>query len=251
MASPRLRRRQEGRLMRSCIYRVTSGVLLLFWIAGCARQTVQPVMLPPLDAPPPAYGVSAPGGYRLQPGDTLRIKFMYHPDLDVKLPIRPDGHIALQMAGDIQAAGLTSTELADLIEKRTSDRLRDPQVSVLVAQLAQRKVYVGGEVRVPGFVLYQPGMTPLQAIMDRGGFTETARIDSVLRLSPSRNAYQGTRLDFTKELASGAPAATTQLAPGDVVYVPRTFIGNVNRFVRLYIRGILPLEPRVGAGTSF
>lgn len=40
-------------------------------------------------------------------------------------------------------------------------------------------------------------------------------------------------------------------AAGDVLYVPRTFIGDVGAWVRLYIRGILPIEPVVGAGTIF
>ena len=178
------------------------------------------------------------------------MKFLYHPDLDVKVPIRPDGSITLQMAGDIRAVGLTTTELEKVIKDRTSDRLRDPEISVLVAQLGEQKIYVGGEVRIPGFVVYRPGMSPLQAIMDRGGFTDTARIDSVLRVSPSQTEYQGTRLDFTKPLSAGSPEGT-QLVAGDVLFVPRTFIGDVNAFVKLYIRGILPIEPRVGAGTTF
>ena len=34
----------------------------------------------------------------------------------------------------------------------------------------------------------------------------------------------------------------------DVIYVPRTFIGDANAFVRLYIRGLMPTMPRVGIG---
>jgi hypothetical protein len=93
-------------------------------------------------------------------------------------------------------------------------------------------------------------MSPLQAIMDRGGFTDTARLDSVVRLSGAENDHQGTRLDFTKALSGGAPERV-HLAAGDVLYVPRTFIGDVDSFVKLYIRDILPTEPRVGAGTVF
>jgi hypothetical protein len=36
-----------------------------------------------------------------------------------------------------------------------------------------------------------------------------------------------------------------------VLYVPRTFIGDMNAFVRLYLRGVLPVEPRIGAGGTF
>jgi protein involved in polysaccharide export with SLBB domain len=222
------------------------GALLL---AACARQTTLVVPLPPLDTQPEPI-VENEAEYRLQPGDLLRVKFLYHPELDLKVPIRPDGDITLQVAGDIHAAGLTTTQLEKVIKERTSDRLREPEVSVMLALLAERKIYVGGEVRLPGFVVYRAGMSPLQAIVDRGGFTDTARIDSVLRLSPVQGDYQGTRLDLSKPLQDGR-ADITRLAAGDVLYVPRTFIGDVNAFVKLYIRGILPIEPRVGAGTTF
>lgn len=226
------------------------GAVWIVMLCSCARQTTQVVPLPVLDTAPESGAVDTSGEYRLQPGDLLRVKFLYHPELDVKVPVRPDGAITLQVAGEVQSAGLTTTELEKVIKERSSDRLRDPEVVVMVAQLGDRKVYVGGEVRVPGFVNYRPGMSPLQAIIDRGGFKETARIDSVLRLSPSQSDYQGTRLDFTKILSQGSQTGT-RLAAGDVLFVPRTFIGDVNAFVRLYIRGLLPVEPRLGAGTTF
>jgi protein involved in polysaccharide export with SLBB domain len=225
---------------------VVAGAFLL---AACTRQTTLVVPLPPLDTQPEPIVENEPE-YRLQPGDLLRVKFLYHPELDLKVPVRPDGDITLQVAGDIRAAGLTTMQLEKVIKERTSDRLREPEVSVMLALQAERKVYVGGEVRLPGFVVYRAGMSPLQAIVDRGGFTDTARIDSVLRLSPVQGDYQGTRLDLSKPLQDGR-GDMTRLAAGDVLYVPRTFIGDVNAFVKLYIRGVLPIEPRVGAGTTF
>jgi hypothetical protein len=47
----------------------------------------------------------------------------------------------------------------------------------------------------------------------------------------------------------GSPELTT-LAVNDVIYVPRTFIGDANAFVRLYIRGLMPTTPRLGIGFS-
>ncbi|MCK6555405.1 polysaccharide export protein [Candidatus Binatia bacterium] len=229
------------------------GLALLLAVVGCGatRQPVPPIPLPPLDAQPLTAGATAVGpDYRLQPGDLLRVKFVYHPELDVKLPVRPDGGINLQVAGDVHAAGLTVDELERAIVERTSDRLREPEVSVIVADVAELKVYVGGEVNAPGFVVFQAGMTPLQAIMSRGGFTDTARLDSVLRLSPSHPDNHATRLDFTRPLIEGSPE-WTEVDAGDVLYVPRSFIGDVNAFVQLYIRNVLPISPRFGAGTSF
>lgn len=236
--------------MRQIGSQIGMWLVLSFAVCACARQTTQPVRLPPLDAPLQSEELVLPGEYRVQPGDLLRIKFLYHPELDVKIPVRPDGDITIQVAGQIHAAGLTTAELEKVLEQRSSDRLREPEISVIVAQLADRRVYVGGEVRIPGFVAYRPGITPLQAIMDRGGFTDTARIDSVLRLCPSQSDFQGTRLDLSKPLSDGTPEGT-ELLGGDVLFVPRSFIGDVDAFVRLYIRGVLPISPRVGAGTSF
>ncbi|MFI5396452.1 MAG: polysaccharide biosynthesis/export family protein [Candidatus Binatia bacterium] len=190
------------------------------------------------------------GDYRLQPGDQLRVKYLYHPELDIKVLVQPDGNVVLPVAGEIRAAGLRPAELEQVIKERTSDHLRDPEISVMVAGAAERKVYVGGQVRIPGFVTYSRGMSALQAIMDRGGFSDTARLDSVLRVSAAPNDVQATRLDFTKSLSNGSQDGM-HLAAGDVLYVPRTFIGDVDLFIKLYIRDVLPTTPHFGAGTSF
>jgi protein involved in polysaccharide export with SLBB domain len=237
--------------MRDLVSTIGACLALSVCFFACGPGTTRPVSLPPLEVASEAgVAAEAAGDYRLQPGDTLRVKFPYHPELDIKVQIRPDGDITLPLAGEIHAAGLSTTDLEQQIKERTGDRLRDPEISVMVAQLAQQKVYVGGEVLVPGFVPYYPGMSPLQAIIDRGGFTNTARVDSVLRLSGTQNDYQGTRLDFTKPLSEGT-SPPMHLAAGDVLYVPRTFIGDVNVFVAQYIRGLLPTTPHVGAGTTF
>lgn len=234
-------------MMRYVTHRIGVGLLLSVSVWACGRAVSRPAPLPPLEALQESMGGNVGEEYRLQPGDQLRVKYLYHPDLDIKVPIRPDGNVTLQLAGDIRAAGLRPTELEQVIKERTSDRLRDPEVSVMVAQQADRKVYVAGEVRLPGFVTYYPGMSAIQAIMDRGGFTDTARVDSVLLLGAAPSDYQGRRLDFTRSLSDGSQEGM-HLAAGDVVFVPRTFIGDIDAFVKLYIHELLPTTPRIGAG---
>jgi polysaccharide export outer membrane protein len=183
----------------------------------------------------------------LEPGDVLRIKFIYQPEMDVKVQIDPDGNIAIPGVGELQARGKTAEEVANDVETLSSTNLRDPEVTVIVAELGPRKIYVGGEVRLPGPVPYRVGMTPMQAIMDRGGFTEVARIDSVLHVTSKGTSVEASRLDFSGELKQGTPELSN-LAVNDVIYVPRTFIGDANAFVRLYIRGLMPTMPRLGVG---
>jgi len=239
--------RSKPRKIGENLRRVFSSVLLGVFVPGvvsslgCFHRKPAPP-LPPLDS---VRTVAPTGDYKIQSGDILRIKFAYHPDHDIKLPVRPDGKIALDVTGEIMAAGLTTAELEQEIARRASETLREPEVTVIVAELAQQKVYVGGEVRAPGFVTYRPGLTPMQAILDRGGFTDTARIDSVLYITPGEEEYRALRLDLTDVVEHGASEPLT-LSANDVVYVPRTFIGDAGAFVRLYIRNLLPIPARVG-----
>lgn len=219
--------------------------MALSTLVGC-RATRTEAPLPPVGEPLSPSLVDT-GQYRLEPGDVLRIKFIYQPEMDVKVQIDPDGNIALPGVGELQARGKTAEELATDVETLSSTNLRDPEVTVIVAELGPRKIYVGGEVRLPGPVAYRVGMTPMQAIMDRGGFTEVARIDSVLHVTSKGTSVEASRLDFSNELKNGSPELST-LAVNDVIFVPRTFIGDANAFVRLYIRGLMPTMPRMGLG---
>ncbi len=228
------------------IFAMLVAALLISACAGERREAaVAP--LPPIAAPA-LPGATRDGAlYQIQPGDQLRVKFLFHPELDVKVPVSPDGVVFVPGVGEVAAEGKTAEVVAAEIERLSSDQLRDPEVTVIVAEFGDRVVYVGGEVRLPGPVRFREGMTPLQAILDRGGFTEVARVDSVLHLSPNGSTYSARRLDYTTDVNSGDPELAT-MGVYDVVFVPRTFIGDANAFVRLYIRGLLPTMPRVGVG---
>lgn len=226
-----------------------AGFLAVLTAFGCAPRAPEPAPLPPIAAPALPGSLHEVANYRISAGDQLRVKFLYHPELDVKVPVAPDGNMNIPSVGEISAEGKTAEEVAAEVEKVSSELLRDPEVTVIVAEFGERIVYVGGEVRLPGPVRYREGMTPLQAILDRGGFTEVARTDSVLHLSPNGSSYDARRLDYTTDVNQFDPEQAS-LGVYDVVYVPRTFIGDANAFVRLYIRGLMPTMPRVGIGFS-
>ena len=239
MASPRPDQRRRAPLF--------AGLICALFM-GCSSQDPAAVApLPPIAAPALPGQVSA--NYKIEPGDQIRVKFLFHPELDVKVPVAPDGNVYIPGVGEVSAEGKTAEEVAGEVERISSDQLRDPEVTVIVAEFGERIVYVGGEVRLPGPVRYREGMTPLQAILDRGGFTEVARVDSVLHLSPDGSTYNARRLDYTTDVNRQDPELAT-LGVYDVIYVPRTFIGDANAFVRLYIRGLMPTMPRVGVGFS-
>jgi polysaccharide export outer membrane protein len=210
-------------------------------LASCgARSGEHLAPLPPVSANTVAGQPEVNALYLIQAYDSLRVKFVYHPDLDTKVPVRPDGGINITGVGEFQAAGKTTQQLAREIEKVSSDRLREPEVEVIVAELGRYNVWVFGEVRQPGQVPFRIGMTPIQVISDRGGFTDYARADSVLRIRPEGTA---TRVDLTGNL----PDTITEVEANEVIYVPRTFVGDAVAFVRTF-RNLLPVQPKFGFG---
>jgi protein involved in polysaccharide export with SLBB domain len=180
-------------------------------------------------------------GYRIEPGDTLLVKYPFHPEMDQEAMVRPDGTFTATGVGALPAAGLTSVELADRLKEKTSTRLRDPEVIVTISRYGERGVYVGGEVGRPQMLVYRKGLTPLQAIMAAGGFLSTARLDSVILVRPGQGSDQflARKIDLGKILHKG-DTEQVSLLPQDVLFVPRTGIANANVWVRQHITELIP-----------
>ncbi len=193
----------------------------------------------PINDPPPAERT-----YKMVPYDTITVRFTYHPEQDPKtpIPVRPDGNITLDGIGSVRAAGLTPEELGKEIAVKSSKRLRDPEVIVTVAQFAARRVYVGGQVRTPGIVEFRGEMTPVQAIFERGGFTDDAQKDSVILIRDTGGLEPVVgRINANLSLENGVPEKVT-LVTNDVLYVPMSGIGRAALWVKQHLRDILPSE---------
>lgn len=180
-------------------------------------------------------------GYRIEPGDTLTIKFPFHPERDQEAIVRPDGSVSVIAVGRVPVAGMTTQEVEADLKQRTSNRLKDPEVVVGVTKFGERPVYVGGEVGRPGQLIYRQGLTPLQAIMASGGFLPTARLDSVIIVRPHSGGegHVARKIDLQAVVNDGVDEPVT-LAPHDVVFVPRTPIANANVWVRQHITDLIP-----------
>jgi protein involved in polysaccharide export with SLBB domain len=179
--------------------------------------------------------------YILHIGDVLDIKFFYNSELNELLPIRPDGMISLQLIDEVRAAGMTSSELDKILTEKYSVIFEKPEITVIVKDFGGQKVYVGGEVANPRVVSMVGNVTSLQAILDAGGFRETAQPDSVIIISKGEDNTPVVRKVNLKKVISGDPLGSDAfLRPFDIVYVPKSFIANVNKFVEQYIEGIVP-----------
>jgi protein involved in polysaccharide export with SLBB domain len=176
----------------------------------------------------------------LRAGDKVELKFFYAPELNDNQQIRPDGMISMQLIGDVQAAGKTPGELGEALKEAYAAHLKYPNVSVIVRESYQRKVFVAGEVIQPGLVDLPGDMSVLEAIMGRGGFNmTTAETSSVIVMRHVNGERVGYKVDLKKAMQGGTDMPF-QLQPQDIVYVPRTAVVNVNQFLEQHVRNMIP-----------
>ena len=142
------------------------GCSLVWGALACGR----PVQPPP---PEPAGVEKAP--YVIGPSDVLQINVWKNPELSVQnVPVRPDGRISAPLVNDVQAEGLTTDQLKQILTEKLAEYVTAPDVTVVVLQINSRKVYVLGEVGRPGPVLLTQDMRVLDAVSVAGGFTAFA-----------------------------------------------------------------------------
>jgi polysaccharide export outer membrane protein len=171
--------------------------------------------------PPPETGPMDRAEYVIGPADILRIQVWKQPELSVDVPVRPDGKITVPLANDVQAAGLTTNEVRDVITKALTDYVAAPDVTVIVREVRSKTVQVVGEVMRPSSVPLVIDMRALDAIAVAGGFTPYADQSDVriLRPNPDGSVIEY-RFNYKSFLRGKHPEANQRLHPGDTIVVP-------------------------------
>jgi polysaccharide biosynthesis/export protein len=158
--------------------------------------------------------------YIIGPQDVLDIDVWKEAELTRDVPVRPDGKISLPLLNDVQAAGLTPTQLSEELTTELKKFITDPQVTVIVTQINSQRVYILGEMTRPGAYPLLPGMTVLQALSSAGGFTQFANLKKIYVL----RTEDGKQVKFPfnyKEVVKGNHAEQNiVLKAGDQIVVP-------------------------------
>lgn len=131
-----------------------------------------------------------PKTYVLGPEDVISIMVWGQPDFSRPVAIRPDGKITLPLVNEIQAAGLTPTELAASVAQQLTKYLTHPEVTVSLSAVLSKKYFIAGEGagRTGAFPLVVP-TTVLDALIGAGGFREFARIKKIYILRGTKKYY--------------------------------------------------------------
>lgn len=215
-------------------------VLLLVFAIGCAHRDAAKVI--PEDAAGDAANVVKPvrlTEFTLGPGDTIEVFVWRYPELSRKIQIDPSGRFDYPFLGEVNTTGMSVAKLHDLIQSGLSTYIVNPTVSVSIVSIKSEKVYVVGEVLTPGAFDIDAPMSALEAVSRAGGFTKDAKRNSAMLIRKGRNNAEPVRLDMARLLESGGVSGqNVMLRPGDIIYVPTTYIADVSRFAS-YVRDIL------------
>jgi protein involved in polysaccharide export with SLBB domain len=228
--------------------RIVMTGLLLASLASAAWARATP---PPITASTDGDTLGLDWGsvpeYRIVPGDNLVLNFGPQENLPTDLlrtqRVRPDGRISVFPIGDVVAAGRTPRELERVLVDLLAAELKSPRVTVEVSEIAGNMVHVLGRVRTPGSYPAGPFMTTLQAIAKAGGFEDDAARNSIIVFHRNgARTVQVAKLRLDASIKQGDLGADLPLSRFDIVYVPRSAIGNLNVFTRQFFveeRGIL------------
>jgi protein involved in polysaccharide export with SLBB domain len=179
--------------------------------------------------------------YRLYPGDEFDVVIPSAPELNKTVTVQPDGRVMLPLIAPQMAAGRSASEMeAELTQVYASQLLR-PDVTV-VFRAQPLKVFVGGEVAKPG-VYDMPGdIDALRAIVQAGGFQDTAKKGQVVIIRRSRDGRPMMRtVDLDRPLRAGGHPDLVPLRRFDIVYVPKTGLAEIG-VVMTQLRNALPIS---------
>jgi polysaccharide biosynthesis/export protein len=161
------------------------------------------------------------------------------------LTIKPDGTIDLPLINErVMCAGHTIREVEKTINRLyTSGPLEHVVVSCSLGSAKSRKFYVLGDVTAGGAIPYTQPITALHALAMAGGTNPNADLTSVILIS--KNIYGkpiGRRLDLKRILDVGDLGSNIMIKPYDVIYVPRTYIADLNLFITQYLNAITAIK---------
>jgi len=180
--------------------------------------------------------------YRIVPGD--RLVFNLGPnatgtaDLLRDTHVRPDGRVSVFPIGDVVAAGRTVRELEAALVSLLAADYKQPRVTVELSEIAGNQVHVLGQVNTPGSYKAGPFMTLSQAIAAAGGFKDDAARNSVLVFHrDGARTVRVARVKLDRAIKRGTLEDDLPLSRFDIVYVPRSTIGNIEVFSRQIFGG--------------
>jgi polysaccharide biosynthesis/export protein len=177
--------------------------------------------------------------YRLGPGDSLALNFLYTPDFNQSVVVQPDGYINLRGIGDVQVLDKTVPEVATAVRDAYTKILREPIITIELKDFEKPYFIAAGEVARPGKYDLRGNTTILQALVVAGDLKAQSRSSQVLLFRrDSRNLMEVRQINVKRMLKARDFTEDTSLRSGDIVFVPKRPLAKLDRFIPVPTLGL-------------
>lgn len=166
------------------------------------------------------FGPASAADYTLHAGDQIQVSVWGEDTLDRELVVLPDGSITFPLAGRIEVAGLTSTEVEGRIAEGLSDAIPDPAVTIIIKAVSGNRVYVLGKVNKPGAYVLEAAMTTSQILSLAGGFDRFADTGSIRILRNQDGTQTSIEFNYGRLFSGKGRQEDIPLQAGDVILAP-------------------------------
>jgi len=169
------------------------------------------------------FSNSVPSDYLIGAGDVMSIIVRGRPDVSLdEITVSPDGKISVPLAGIVEVSGQTVGWLTQTLKDKLSAFYSEPDVTVLVREYHNNKVFVLGRVDNPGLVNFKGNGTLLEAIAMAGGMSTTAQNSFLSKAVIFRGKEMVIWVDLVDLLNNGNMALNARLKNNDLIFIPES-----------------------------
>ena len=165
----------------------------------------------------PAIDIPVPDEYIIGAGDSILVQLFGSTNTQFNLIVNRDGIINFPEIGPILVAGISFKEMRLILDGRIRESMIGVQSSITLGQIRSIRVFVLGDVELPGSYTVGGLSTMTNALFLSGGIADSG---SLRRIQLKRNGNIVTELDLYDLLLNGDTSGDTRLLPGDVIFVP-------------------------------
>ena len=158
--------------------------------------------------------------YLIHAGDVLEISVWREEYLERAVVVQPDGRISFPLAGALEAAGKSVSELQVNVSEKLSLYFPDPVVTVSIKEIRGNTVYILGQVQNPGQIVMNPVIDVMQALALVGGTTPFAELNDIKILRRTGKSQRLIEFRYGDIARGRNLQQNIILQSGDVIIVP-------------------------------
>lgn len=170
--------------------------------------------------------------FTLGPGDKLEVEILEDINTRTVSTVAPDGKLYFSYLPGVDVWGLTLPEAREALQKEVNRFGNDERVSLVLREIASKKVWILGRIQQPGVYPIAGPTTLLEAISAAGGTavfsaggTDLQAYNPTEEVADLRRSFVMRRgkvlpVDFQRLIIQGDLSQNIYLEPDDFIYLP-------------------------------